>query len=251
MNNKIVGTLTLLNPVKKELSQEVAAWHTEIEFPAGDYPVYATIKNGKAVLFSDSISAVITRNYTPSLFGGARINSDRDGSECIGDIHKQAISVQPWMLINGNGQMTVKLTEVANEWIILNSGREFNIVEDHPEVIDIKNMENVEYLKSDIKKNCSSKKYEIMEKHDFMSDENLLKASTLQSSASNIECAILSDIMTKNSTGKSYLEHGVSFEKVLEVSSTMNGYVSSFPNRVSNQISQEFGYDANTNTLSL
>lgn len=86
-----VGTATVSEqkPLTKELSHEVAAWSTTVQSIPGTYPIcigWEHYSYGTELSLYVTVDGVVTKNFTPSLFGGVRIG-DRDGSEEVGRPH--------------------------------------------------------------------------------------------------------------------------------------------------------------------
>ncbi|WP_415912765.1 hypothetical protein [Neptuniibacter sp. QD37_11] len=86
-----LGEVELSKPQQKELSHEVAAWHTKVEAPAGTYPIVGRY-DGSIFRVGARIEGRVIENYTPSLFGGVAYGG-RDGSEEVGKPYDYVIGI--------------------------------------------------------------------------------------------------------------------------------------------------------------
>ena len=81
---QLIGWIILKKPYVKTLTYETAAWYSEVEIPAGRYPI---IKKGSQII----VPAIGTWIYvwTPSLWGGVAI-----GGQPMGNKHRDVGT--PW-----------------------------------------------------------------------------------------------------------------------------------------------------------
>lgn len=175
MNFK-VGTVKVKEPYKKSLSHEVAAWHTEVEFPAGEHDVYLNIVNGKGYLYTKNIDGVITENYTPSLFGGI-VTGDRDGSEDVGKTYSSGLSMYSGMLNNKEHNIEFTMNEIASQWISPGYNGEWQIDKSHSEFKRYDTDKKAERLLE------KAIKEPFMYKADYISKHGFDKADILRNAA--------------------------------------------------------------------
>jgi hypothetical protein len=235
MNVKMkVGTVKVKEPYRKSLSHEVAAWHTEVEYPAGEYDVYLNISREKAFLYTEEIEGKIVDNYTPSLFGGV-ITGKGTGEEYIGKTHSQGISIYEGMLNNTEHNIEFKLDKTAAEWISVGYANEWKYDKSHPDYNNYLNMRHANFLlKEVINDRIYNKEY--ASKYGFDQSEKLLEAAQSRIDSSTYKNLIDMDKIVRKHTGKGLDQAGQSLTDAAEFLKHKSGVV----HKIILQASKEF-----------
>lgn len=207
MNFK-VGTLTIKSPHRQNIPQEVAAWHTEVEYPAGRHDVFINIIDGKGYLYTKAMETTIVANYTPSLFGGVS-SGKNDGSEEVGKTMNRGIAVYTSML-NPEHNIHLELDKIAKEWIFPAYEREWLFDENHSEYARYLTFEKMEMIKQNAIKSPFMYQKEYVSKHGFDHIDVLHDAVLANLNEVTYSYVIAIDNVMRQYTSKGIQDIGVS-----------------------------------------
>lgn len=234
----LVGTLEIKESYKQQLSHEVAAWHTEVEIKAGEYPLYVNFSAGKAYVATDHIDAVITDNYTPSLYGGVGIGG-RDGSEDIGKTSKQMIGVSRYML-EENDKFKVSLDPEFEKALKIGPSQGFDFDFQSDFYQNVKKENEVALVHEEMIKDYTVNE-ELAEEAGFLKDEKIREAIDSGLSAGGYVRAVAIDLMVRKHSGKSLEDIDISLKEALHKSRDKSGEIRSIVARCAKEIMDENG----------
>lgn len=232
-----VGTLTIKEPIKHNLSYEVAAWYTELELEAGTYEITARLTDSSAVyLQAANVPAVIVQNYTPSLFGGMAIGG-RDGSEENGKKTSTNFSVYPSMLESSN--LKIELTKEAQGWLKPGYGWLINF--ESPEYENLKHERRINDALNRAVNQAYGYTIDYAEEYGFLERDKISNALKDGVSEWGYPRVIAMDACLRKYSGKGLDDLPISYTKAMSYSKDMSGEVKMITAKATKLLMDEYG----------